>query len=310
MRKAAGHTHQTGALVAAFAQVPLCLGGLVPLDTSIGATPIVRLTLGGVGGNFLLDTGATYSAVDAHTYNVPVGTRVSLWGFSLPSAAGGAFVAEDMHGYRSPPGGQTGRIGTDFLSLRAVELHYAAAAPFAIIGDTVCDPATLRDAGFVEIGLPGYYAANPTHLRLGPGKWNVPVVGLRIGPVSIPTQVDTGFDDEVEPGVLQINAAALEALRAGNVGIHPTTGPSTLGCDQIRGVNEYWQVDTASVAVTTPEGQPVDAYPPPMLEVKAGKRCGGIATFDEPFGQIGASWLHRWNTTVFDGPGERIWFRR
>jgi hypothetical protein len=36
-------------------------------------------------------------------------------------------------------------------------------------------------------------------------------------------------------------------------------------------------------------------------------RCGGISTFAEPFAQIGASWLSRWGTSVFDGLNSAVW---
>jgi hypothetical protein len=289
--------------------MPACLGVRVPLDISIGATPVTQLTLAGITGHFLLDSGATYSAVDAQTYHLPIGYRATLSGFSLPTATGGSFVAEDTRSYRAPPGGQKGRIGTDFLSLRAIEFHYETQPPFATVGDTACDPPALRQAGFVEIGLPGYYAANTAHLRPGPGRLNVPVVGLRIGPVAFPAQVDTGFDDEVEPEVVQINAALLAVLQGAHVSMHLVNGPPMFSCTPMR-PNDYWRVESAPVKVDAVSGQVAGSYPPPVLEVKLGQACGGIANFNEPLGQIGASWLRRWGTSVFDGPGERIWVRR
>jgi hypothetical protein len=304
--KVASNIRQVGAVVAALTQMPACLGGRIPLDISVGATPVARLTLGGITGNFLLDTGATYSAVDAQTYNLPIGNHTTLQGFSLPTAAGGSFVAEDMRAYRAPPGGQKGRIGTDFFSVRSMEFHYEARPPFVIVGDTACDPIMLREAGFVEIGLEGYYAAETAHLKPGAARLNVPVVGLRIGSVAFPAQVDTGFDDEIEPGIVQINAALLAALRNAGVSMHPVNGPPMFNCEPMR-PNDYWQVDTVPLTVTAAQGEVAGAYAPPVLEVKRGYACGGIANFHEPLGQVGASWLRRWGTSVFDGPGERIW---
>ena len=110
----------------AWGQAPVCSGERIPLDTSIGETPVMTLTLDGHTGGFLLDTGATYSAVDSETFGLPAGGSATLSGFSLPIATGGRFVAEDMGGYRGPAGGQRGRIGTDFLSLGVIEFHYEA----------------------------------------------------------------------------------------------------------------------------------------------------------------------------------------
>jgi len=290
----------------AWGQAPVCSGERIPLDTSIGETPVMTLTLDGHTGGFLLDTGATYSAVDSETFGLPAGGSATLSGFSLPIATGGRFVAEDMGGYRGPAGGQRGRIGTDFLSLGVIEFHYEARPAFAVVGTAVCDPATLRNAGFVEIGLHG---DDTTPHRSEPGSPIVPVVGLQIGPVVFPVQMDTGFDDELEPRVVQANGALIAELRAAGVTMHPANGPPTLGCDG-RGINEYWQIDTASLTVKTLGGEPVGVYPPPVLQVKTDLACGGIATFDKAFGQLGASWLLRWGTSVFDGPGERVWIRR
>lgn len=292
----------------AWGQAPVCSGERSPLDTSVGNTPMMTLTLDGRSGEFLLDTGATYSAVDSKSFGMPAGASASLSGFSLPIATGGRFVAEDMGGYRAPAGGQRGRIGTDVLSLGVTEFHYETRPAFAVVGTATCDPATLRNAGFVEIGRYGD-GANPGQGRPEPGSPRVPVIGLRIGLVAFPAQVDTGFDDERAPRVVQANGALIAKLRAAGVAMHPAKGPPTLGCGG-RGISEYWQIDTASLTVRTLGGEPIGAYPPPVLQVKTDLACGGIARFDQPFGQLGASWLLRWGASVFDGPGERVWIRR
>ena len=284
------------AVTPARASAPVCTGTRVTLDTSIGATPVARLTVGGRTGNFLLDTGATGNAVDAATFGATPGTTIPRLDFALPSPASAAFNAEDMRGYRAPPGGQIGRIGTSILSKRVVALHYDPAGAFAIIGETPCDPK-----GLVAAGVPGSYAARTADLK--PGTPNVPAVFVRIGSVQVPAQIDTGFADQLDPGLVQINAAMLAALRNSGVKMQRAVGRTTLGCDG-SGVNEHWQIDTERLRIGR------STYKPPLLEVKSDPSCGGIATFPLPWAQLGASWLNVWGITVFDGPGERIWLGR
>ena len=285
----------------------VCPGIPLPLDTSIGATPLAWMTIGGRTGHVLLDMGATGSAVDAGTLGRPPGGGERALSFSLPSPATGSFRPEDMRAYRAPPGGQRARIGTDILSRRMIEFHYETASPFVIAGLGACDPASLRDRGFVAVGRPGFYGA-PAGMRRRDMP-DVPVIGLRLGPVVLPAQVDTGFADAVSPGLVQVNAAAIQALRARGVALREVAGASTIGCAGA-GVNRRWHVETAALTVVTAGGEAAGTWPPPTLEEKTGTACGGIATFAEPFAQIGASWLIRWRTSVFDGPGGEVWIRR
>jgi len=289
--------------------MPVCRGVRIPLDISIGGTPVAKLAIDGLKSNFLLDTGATYSAIDALTLRIPAGTHITFSVFSLFKSTSVEFMAEDMSAFRAPAGGQQGRIGTDLLGQARIEFHYEVSPPFAVMGTAFCDPATLRNAGFVEIDLRGYSAANPSHIQPKNGIPNVPVIGMRIGTTVFPAQVDTGLDDEFQPRVVQANAALIAALRRACLSMHSVQGPPTLGCDR-RWINEYWQVDGIPLTMITTDGKPIGVYPPPVLEVKADQTCGGISAFDVPFGQLGASWLLRWGTSVYDGPAGRVWIRR
>jgi hypothetical protein len=289
---------------AALAGQSLCGGTSIPLDTSVSGKPFVQLTLGDINGNFLLDTGATGSQVDRGRYGVPEGSRNSLSGFSLPTVQGGVFVAADLHSFAAPPGGELGTVGTDFLSLRPLEFHYEQAPPFAALGGVACDSAALQRAGFAEVGLPGYYAADLSRLKRGMP--NVPVIGLRIGQVTFPAQVDTGLGD-IPSGMIQVNAALMTALHAAEVPMHLIpSGIVTVGCSGNH-TYERWQIERDEISVVTPDGQRIASYPPPLLEVKTDTGCGGISTFSAPFGQIGASWLSRWRASVFDGLSSEIW---
>jgi hypothetical protein len=172
------------------------------------------------------------------------------------------------------------------LSLRSIEFHYEQSQPFAALGRKACDQATLRRAGFVAVGLPGYYEADLS--RLKSGMPNVPVIGLRIGQVTFPAQVDTGYGDLPE-GVVQVNAALMRTLRETGMPVHSLPSDIvTVGCSGTY-TYERWQIEHEELSIVTPGGHIVASYPPPLLEVKTDAHCSGISTFAEPFAQIGAS---------------------
>jgi len=288
---------------AARAETSICGGTHIPIDTSGFSEPFVNLTLGGDNGNFLLDTGTTHSRVDMHRYGVSEGSKIFLSGFSLSLMQGGLFTATDLRSFSSPVGGSLGTVGTDFLSLLSIEFHYEQPQPFASLGRT-CDHAALRHAGFVAVGLPGYYEADLSRLKRGMP--NVPVIGLRIGQITFPAQVDTGYGD-LPQGVVQVNAALMKIFQG--MGVRLNLLPSdvvTIGCSGTYAY-ERWQIEHDELSIIDLGGHIVASYPPPMLEVKTDTRCSGISTFAEPFAQIGASWLSRWGKSVFDGLSSAVW---
>jgi hypothetical protein len=135
---------------------------------------------------------------------------------------------------------------------------------------------------------------------------NVPVIGLRIGQVSFPAQVDTGYGD-LPQGVVQVNAALMSTIRAAGIKGHAVPSDvATVGCSGTA-TYERWQTDYDELSIVTGEGIIVASYQPPLLEVKTGAHCSGISTFAEPFAQIGTSWLLRWGTSVFDGLNSTVW---
>ena len=289
---------------AAIAGAALCGGTPVPLDTSISDKPFVNLTLGGINGNFLLDTAATGSLVDRARYGAAAGSKIALSGFTLPTVQDGEFVAADLQAFQAPAGGELGVVATDFLSLRSLEFHYAPPQPFAALGGNACDPTALRQAGFMQVGLSGYYVADLN--RLKHGMPNVPVIGARIGQVAFPVQVDTGFGD-FPRGIVQVNTALIQALHKAGTPMHAVPSDVvTIGCSG-KHIYERWQIDGVPLAVITEGGDVAASYPPPLLEVKVDTDCGGISSFTDPFGQIGASWLSLWEQSVFDGLSSTVW---
>jgi hypothetical protein len=288
----------------ASADEPICGDTRIPIESAILSKPFANLRLGGNSGSFLIDTGATQSQVETQRYGLPAGSKIFLSGFSLPSVQGGVFTAAELRSFTGPQGTPLGTIGTDFLSLHSIEFHYGQSQSFAVLGTGACDKIVLRRAGFVSVGLPGYYAADVSRLR--PGMPNVPVIGLRIGQVSFPAQVDTGYGD-LPQGVIQVNAALMNTIRAAGIKGHAVPSDiATVGCS---GTSAYerWQTDYDELSIVTEEGIIVASYQPPLLEVKTGAQCSGISIFAEPFAQIGASWLLRWGTSVFDGLNSAVW---
>jgi hypothetical protein len=292
------------AATAAPAATSMCGGAHIPLDTSVLSKPFAQLWLGGVRGNFLLDTGATASRVAMDRYGAREGTELVLSGFTLPLAQGGTFIAADLRSFAAPPGGQLGTVGTDFLSLQPIEFHYEPPQPFATVGNKGCGRDALLRAGLLAVGMPGYYEADAS--RLKPGMPNVPVIGLRIGTLAFPAQLDTGYGD-FPPGIVQVNAALMRALRAAGISAHPLPSDvATVGCSGTHAY-ERWQIEQAELSIITTEGSIAVRYPPPVLEVKTDTRCGGISHFTEPFAQLGASWLSRWGNSVLDGASSAVW---
>ena len=290
---------------AARAETSICGSTRIPIDSPGFSEPFVNLTLGGNNGNFLFDTGTTHSRVDMRRYGVSEGSKIFLSGFSLPLVQGGLFTAADLRSFSSPVGGPLGIVGTDFLSLLSIEFHYEQVQPFASLGRT-CDQAVLRRAGFVAVGLPGYYEADLSRLKSGIP--NVPVVGLRIGQITFPAQVDTGYGDFPQ-GVVQVNAALLKLLRSTGMTVHSMPSDVvTIGCSGTYAY-ERWQIESEELSIITAEGNIAASYSPPLLELKTDAQCSGISTFAEPFAQIGAFWLSRWKNTVFDGLSSTIWIR-
>ena len=287
----------------AMAETSICGGTRIPIDTSVLSKPFVNLTLGGDNGNFLLDTGTTRSQVDMRRYGVPEGSKIFLSGFSLPLMQDGLFTASDLRPFSAPVGGSLGTVGTDLLSLGSLEFHYEQPQPFATLGRE-CDQTVLQNAGFVAVGLPGYYGADLS--RLKSGMPNVPVIGLRIGQITFPAQVDTGYGD-LPQGVVQINAALMRILRDTGMPVHLL--PSDVVTVSCSGTYSYerWQIEHDELSIVTVGGHTVSRFPPPLLEVKTDTRCSGISTFTEPFAQIGASWLSRWGMSVFDGLNSAVW---
>jgi hypothetical protein len=297
---------------AAFAQSAVCPGGSVALDLSVDATPHVHMRLGAHDGNFLIDTGASASSVDARIFGLEPGSKIRIDGSSFPTVAAGNFAVFDWSHAPAPPGGLAGVIGTDFLSLRIAEFHYDARPPYLAVSQQRCPARQFEEAGFTAISQEGYYSTDPTRLR--PNTPDIPVVFVRFGSVIAPAQIDSGFSESGSVrGVVQINETLFTDLRNAGIIMIPFTEVtfSITDCRGNRSVPALWRVQGAPLQITTREGEAVFTYDSPLLEVKPSPTaCGGIATGAEPMGQIGAAYLERWGTFVLDPFNEQVWVKK
>jgi hypothetical protein len=295
----------------ASAQNAVCAGHTILLDLSIAATPHVRIRLGAHEGNFLIDTGATASSVDARTFGLGQGSKIRIEGSSFPTITGGDFAVFDWGHAVAPRGGLAGVIGTDFLSLRVLEFHYDAPQPYLVVSDQHCSARRFEDAGFISISQDGYYTAEPKRLRSNTP--NIPVMFLRIASVVAPAQIDSGFGErDGVRGVVQINESLLRELRNAGITLNPANTVPLINTD-CRGnslVPVIWRARDP-LQMTTREGETVFEHEPALLQAKSGSiGCGGIATSLEPMAQIGAAYLERWGTFVLDPFNERVWVRK
>jgi hypothetical protein len=296
------------ATTAAAQQPAACPGADVVVDTSVLSSPYVHMRLGTREGYFLLDTGATYSTVDAKIFGLEPGSKATIEGSSFPTITGGMFAAVDLSHFDAPGGREAGVIGTDFLSLRTIEFRYDTVRPYAVVSTAPCPARSLEDAGFVAIPQHGHYAADLN--RLQPGMDNIPVIFLRIGGVIAPAWIDSGFGEgrNARRGVVQVNEQLFRKLREAGVAMQARGTISNVDCQGTRREETLWQVQHLPLAFGTREGQAIVQYGPPLLQVKPEVTgCGTVAARKEPFALIGAVYLLRWGATVFDPFSERVW---
>jgi hypothetical protein len=178
----------------------LCPGTTVPLDISFASKPFVRLRLSNREGNFLIDTGANNSTLDAGLYGVAEGSKVKIVGSSLPALDGEFFVAQDFAKQQqfAPLGGYAGIIGTDVLSSRIVEFHYEAVKPYLVISQQRCPANRFEEAGYVSISQPDFrptgtwwsWAKSLLHRA---DRLNLPVIYAQIGAIRAEVWLDSGW---------------------------------------------------------------------------------------------------------------------
>lgn len=303
-------------------QPTVCPGDTIALDISAASKPFVRMRLGNHEGNFLIDTGATRTEVDAALYRAEPGTQIEVQGSSLPTLNGGAFWAIDFSSQKAfaPRGGFAGAIGTDVLSTRVVEFHYEAAHPYLALSTQRCEPQVFENAGFVAIEQQGYGASEAWRTLAAaqskPGteitrRANLPIVYARIGSVTAPFWLDSGFGFGAARTLpLQINGAILSQLRESGVAMKRSGSVTNSDCEGHRASDALWQLDDAPIVFTTAQGRALFSYEPPTLQLRGKTACGTVGDWSESIGAVGTLFLPRWGTVVFDGPNRRVWVHK
>jgi hypothetical protein len=293
----------------------LCPGATLPLDISFASKPFVRVRIGDREGNFLIDTGATQSSVDARWLGVAAGSHVNLRGASLPTLEGELFDTLDLSQQQqfAPPGGHAGTIGTDILGSRTVEFHYEAPQPYLVLSRQSCAQRSYEDAGFVSIDQHGFRASNTLwswakSQLLGPGPVNLPIIYLRVGTVTAPLWLDSGWGYGTSKHLsIIINTALLEQLRGAGIAMAPSGTAINSDCQGTRSEDALWQVDGAPLMFSKQDGQPLLEYAPPTFQVRGKSACNTIGNWPTSLGAVGALILPRWGTIVLDGINERVW---
>ncbi len=112
------------------------------------------------------------------------------------------------------------------------------------------------------------------------------------------------------PGTVQINPALFSALRDAGVSLVPAGFVRNTNCDNEIHQEPLWQVRDAPLAFTDQRGQVIREAPPPILQVPPKHNCAGPSALSEPLGLIGAAYLRKWGTTVFDPLGDAVWIPR
>jgi hypothetical protein len=302
-----------GAMLPAFFAPPgwakseaLCGGVVVPLTVTSKYSPYVRTGVSGKGGYFQVDTGASISTVDAEVFRRPVGAPILLDDFGFPTFERGRFIALRFGNIPGPSDGrQIGQIGTDMLQHRVVEFHYEATPPYLAVSDQPCSAERLQAAGFVPIAQHGFFGKDRS--RLGGIVDNTPVAFMRIGTVTVPAWIDSGFVEANSSGTVQTNELVLDALRSAGVTVAPAGSGQVINCHGETFDVKYWRAVGAPMQIATEEGRTLFRYGAPVLMVMPRNSCSGPGNVDVPVARIGAAYLNQWSTFVLDALGERVW---
>jgi len=296
---------------------PFCPGSIIPLNTIADYLPFAHLRVGSVEGWFLLDTATTFGELDAKRYGLKHGARLRVEDASLPTFEAMTFRALDTGGRTAPSEGAAGSIGTDLFRSRTLEFHYEATPPYAAISRTPCPAATLRSAGFAAIGQAGFYQfgrpGEPRFRDAGGHGLAIPVVFLRIGSVTVPAWIDSGFSESATyppPGTIRINQAAFDAISQSGLALSSAGSVENTNCDNQVADEPLWRVGTERLQFVDQDGQAIRDATMPLLQIALPHSCGGPGAQTSPLALLGAVYLARWGTAIFDPLNGAVWIRR
>jgi hypothetical protein len=289
-----------------------CLGETRSLILSSGM-PYTPVRVQGRSGFFVVDLGSDGSAIS------PGGFLGGLGPQPLPGSTnrfGGldffgpwpplTLKVQDHSGIRGPLP-QAGLIGTDLLQGHVLTLDYAHGLLHRADRAGFCSDGKLLQAGFRPL-------SNLAAAQGGPAP-TIPTVPVRIGTSMGVAQVDTGYDDGLHPPSLNINRAWFEQLRAAGLRLQrwPAADLSLSTCAGVAETVRAYRLPPGEVVeLVGSDGTTVRRLEGVTLGLKespaAARRCGGIGTWTQPAGQLGASFVND-GTLVVDPFRQRLWFR-
>jgi hypothetical protein len=318
---------------------PDCLGERQPL-TVASQMPYALVSVGGREGYMVLDFGASVSSITPANFqgsNPPQpldATSTSgrfdnfvfygSWGTvqllmqqqpavqQLKTADGQAFIR------------QAGVIGTDLLAQHIYTLDYRAGHLWRAASGAFCSDAALTGAGYRAVSTQDYYGDQPAALSCplanvtAPNCVNIPTVPIRIGSVDAKAQLDTGYDDSLQPYSININLALFAALQKAGIKLKPQPSKSLSLTTCQAGITERVDaysvpagtpvglVDTAGRVIAPPKGRSITLFVKNTPSQAA--NCGGIGTWSQPAAQLGASFVAD-GALVVDPFSARIWVR-
>ena len=309
------------------APLPACFGPAAPLRVS-SQMPYARASVGGAGGDFVLDFGADLSSITPGAFATPAsprplpGTHDQYADFQFFGAWGTVRLLPQPEVAVQGSIRQAGVIGTDFLSRHVYTLDYWWGRVHRAANGEFCSPGELVRAGFRAIDTQGYYSARPATLNCpaagGAGRCpNIPTLPIRIGTVRSVAQLDTGFDDGCAPHSVNINGALFDALQRAEVALapRPDLAPQLTTCQaSVSERVDAYQLAPGSDFALVGEGGAERRYPARevFLFVKRtppqAAACGGIGTWQQPAAQLGASFFAR-SALVVDPFAAKVWLR-
>jgi hypothetical protein len=265
-----------------------------------GASPYVELAADGKSGPFLIDYGATRSALSVTAFPGPEG-HIRKATISLPGIEEAFFHLARYDLLLQPEGGQFGVVGGDLLSRLSVQLTPAA----VIVGAEPCRAEALIARGLTPVAETSFFGSDPA--KVDPGRPDVPVVFVRLGKVRAFAQIDTGYEDLAHGRSVDVNQAFFERLVESGIKLDRVSEVDLWTCEG----RERWPVYRARDQILTIEneqGEQIIETGGFHLIVKQVNGCGGIAEMTEPAAQLGASFLELFDTIVFDPKNAIVWF--
>ena len=271
-----------------------------------GISPYIALTAGGRTGLFLLDYGSTQSSLVREGVAKAASTpsRFVAAPFSLPSFASGRFRVSTYDMDDQQRGSQAGVVGTDFLSLLTADFSFRDSGSDVVLSASSCDPATLKARGMIAVRQDGFFSSDVTTLDAATP--NVPVLYVDIGGVTVPAQIDTGYDDRILPPSIDINDALYDKLIAKGVALQPTRRIAVATCDGTA-VRDVYAAPQTKIMLQTRDGRAIGSVNGASLIRKTVNGCGGIAEMHAPAAQLGMAIIRKLGSVVFDPKAGIVW---